>query len=203
MKKIVLIIILLLLSFSYGKSQVRNQNVDPDNPYSLLTAEIDAHGDTIPIVNLPDIYIFPRMVFNSQKEQQNYYKLVRDVKRTLPYAILVYNTLIETYEYMETLPNDKARQQHLKRMEKDLLKDYKPELKKLSYSQGRLLIKLIDRQCHQSSYNILQAYLGTFRASFWNFFAGIFGASLKTTYDPKGKDAVIERIVLQVESGSL
>lgn len=78
----------------------------------------------------------------------------------------VYDTLIETYEYMETLPNDKARQAHLKRMEKELFAQYKPELKKLSFSQGKLLIKLIDRECNQSSYNLLKAYLGSFRAGF-------------------------------------
>ena len=104
-------------------------------------------------------------------------------------------------EYMETLPNDKTRQAHLKRMEKELFAQYKPELKKLSFSQGKLLIKLIDRECNQSSYNLLKAYLGSFRAGFWNFFAGMFGASLKSEYDPKGKDAMTERVVVLVENG--
>ena len=80
------------------------------------------------------------------------------------------NYCIETYEYMETLPNEKAKQQHLKRMEKEMFKEYKPQLRRLSYSQGKLLIKLIDRECNQSSYNLLKAYLGSFRAGFWNFF---------------------------------
>ena len=104
---------------------------------------------------------------------------------------------------METLPDDKARQAHLKRMEKDLFKEYKPELKKLTFSQGKLLIKLIDSECNQSSYNLLKAYLGGFRAGFWNLFAGMFGASLKSEYDPKGKDAMTERIVILVERGLL
>ena len=69
--------------------------------------------------------------FKNKREQAKYNKLVRDVKRTLPYAKMVYDTLIETYEYMETLPNDKARQAHLKRMEKELFAQYKPELKKI------------------------------------------------------------------------
>ena len=157
--------------------------------------------DTIAIVNLQEIYIYPQPKFKSKKEQQKYNKLVRDVKRTLPYAKMVYETLIETYEYMESLPNDKARQAHLKRMEKELFKQYKPELKKLTFSQGKLLIKLIDRECNQSSYNLLKAYLGSFRAGFWNIFAGMFGASLKSEYDPKGKDAQTERIVVLVENG--
>lgn len=104
---------------------------------------------------------------------------------------------------METLPNEKAKQQHLKRMEKEMFKEYKPQLRRLSYSQGKLLIKLIDRECNQSSYNLLKAYLGSFRAGFWNFFASMFGASLKSQYDPKGKDKVTERVVVLVENGLL
>ena len=138
-----------------------------------------------------------------QKERQQYNKLVRDVKRTLPYARLIYETLIETYEYIETLPDEKSKQAHLKRMEKELYAQYKPELKKLTLSQGKLLIKLVDRECHQSSYNLAKAYLGSFRAGFWNIFAGMFGASLKTKYDPNGKDALTERVVLLVQCGAI
>lgn len=171
-------------------------------PKDHYKAYVDG-SDTIPIINLRDVYVFPKIVFKNKKEQQRYNKLVRDVKKTLPYAKMVYETLIETYEYMETLPTEKERQEHLKRMEKELFKEYKPELKKLTFSQGKLLIKLIDRECNQSSYNLLRAYLGSFRAGFWNFFAGIFGASLKSEYDPKGKDAMTERVVTLVENGLL
>lgn len=159
--------------------------------------------DTIPIINLQEVFIYPQIKFKNKREQARYNKLVRDIKRTLPYAKLVYATLIETYEYIETLPNEKAKQEHLKRMEKELFKEYKPELKKLTFSQGKLLIKLIDRECNQSSYNLLKAFLGSFRAGFWNLFAGMFGASLKTEYDPEGKDFMIERIVVLVENGLL
>jgi hypothetical protein len=86
-------------------------------------------------------------------------------------------------------------------MEKELFNQYKPELKKLTLTQGKLLIKLVDRECNQTSYNLVSAYLGKIRASFWNVFAGMFGASLKSKYDPKGKDATTERVVLLVERG--
>lgn len=118
-------------------------------------------------------------------------------------AKLIYTTLLETYEYMETLPNEKARQQHLKRMEKELFAQYKPVFKKYSYSQGKLLIRLIDRQCNQSSYEIIKAYLGGFRAGIWQAFASLFGSSLKSEWDPLGKDKVTERVILLVESGML
>ncbi|MDR2791893.1 MAG: DUF4294 domain-containing protein [Tannerellaceae bacterium] len=171
-------------------------------PPGLLPAEVIGM-DTVPLVRIRTITVYPQLTFRNKRERRRYDKLVRDVKITLPYAKLVYNTLIETYEYMETLPDDKARQDHLKRMEKDLFAQYMPELKRLSLSQGKLLIRLIDRECNQTSYNLLKAYLGSFRAGFWNFFAGMFGASLKSDYNPQGKDALTERIVVLVESGVL
>ena len=185
------------LTIDAGSKRIRI--VIPDG-YALGSVE---DGDTIPHVYLPTVYVFPELTFKNDKERQQYNKLVRDVKRTLPYARLIYETLIETYEYIETLPDEKSKQAHLKRMEKELYAQYKPELKKLTLSQGKLLIKLVDRECHQSSYNLAKAYLGRFRAGFWNIFAGMFGASLKTKYDPNGKDALTERVVLLVQCGAI
>ena len=88
-------------------------------------------------------------------------------------------------------------------MEKELFNEYKPELKKMSLSQGKLLIRLVDRECNQTSYELAKAFLGGFRAGFWNIFAGMFGASLKSEYDPQGKDAMTERVVLLVECGAI
>lgn len=199
-KGIFCILLLLILScFDLNAQQKIKTNIVPEGYQKAQVLD----GDTMAVVNLREVFIYPPVRFKSKRDQAKYDKLVRDVKRTLPYAKMIYDTLIETYEYMETLPTDKARQAHLKRMEKELFAQYKPELKKLSFSQGKLLIKLIDRECNQSSYNLLKAYLGGFRAGFWNIFAGMFGASLKVEYDPKGKDATTERIVVLVENGLL
>lgn len=192
-----LIWIIGILCYVGANAQEIRMNTIPEG-YQRATME---GSDTIAVVNLQEVYVYPEIKFKNKKEQQNYTKLVRDVKRTLPYAKMVYNVLIETYEYMETLPDDKTRQKHLEKLEKELFKEYKPELKKLTFSQGKLLLKLIDRECNQSSYNLLKAYLGSFRAGFWNIFAGLFGASLKTSYDPYGKDALTERVVTLVERG--
>lgn len=194
--KFYLLVLFALLCLK-GNAQQVITNVLPEG-YQRATLE---GTDTVAVVALREVVVFPEIKFKNEKERVKYNKLVRDVKRTYPYATLIYDTLIETYEYMETLPDDKTRQKHLERMEKELFKQYKPELKKLTFSQGKLLLKLIDRQCNQSSYNLLKAYLGSFRAGFWNIFAGLFGASLKTTYDPNGEDAMTERVVILVERG--
>ena len=193
-----------LVKFMFGSQfdmagQIAGQKLPPVYVYAVETSIQLALTELNE--NLREIYIYPQVKFKNKREQARYTKLVRDVKRTLPYAKMVYETLIETYEYIETLPDEKSRQAHLKRMEKELFQEYKPQLKKLTFSQGKLLIKLIDRECNQSSYNLLKAYLGSFRAGFWNIFAGMFGASLKTEYDPKGKDAMTERVVVLVENG--
>jgi len=171
-------------------------------PKGMQLAVIENY-DTIPLVFLKEVLVYPPLVFNSNKERQEYDRLVRDVKKTLPYAKLVYNTLIETYEYILTLPDEKSREAHLKKMEKELFKYYKPEMKKLTLSQGKLLLKLINRECNQSSYQLVGAFLGKVRASFWNLFAGMLGANMKTDYEPQGKDAMTERVVRLVERGQI
>ena len=80
---------------------------------------------------------------------------------------------------------------------------YTPRMKKLSFAQGKLLIKLIDRQSHQSSYELVKASMGPFKAGFYQTFAALFGASLKKQYDPEGEDKLTERVILLVESGQL
>ena len=122
--------ILILFLFCAVGSQAQKLKINT-LPEGVQRAYVDGK-DTIAVVNLQEVFVFPQVRFKNKREEQKYNKLVRDVKRTLPYAKMVYETLIETYEYMETLPDDKARQAHLKRMEKDLFKEYKPELKKLT-----------------------------------------------------------------------
>ena len=188
-----------LLAAPVAEAQTTKNNILPDGYQRAQVVD----GDTLPVVNLREIFVFPDVKFKNKRQQQQYDRLVRDVKRTLPYAKLIYDTLIETYEYIETLPTEKEQRAHIKRMEKELFEQYKPELKRLTFSQGKLLIKLIDRECNQSAFNLAKAFLGPFMAGFWNLFAGMFGASLKSEYDPKGKDAQTERVVVLVENGLL
>lgn len=102
-------------------------------------------NDTVLVIELRTFHVFPPEKFKDKKQEKFYWKTVRDVKKTLPYAKLIYSILIETYEYMETLPDDKAREEHMKKMEKEVFQQYKPVLKKFTLSQGKMLIKLINR----------------------------------------------------------
>ena len=160
-------------------------------------------GDTIPSITLPDVYIFKPLKFRNDKERKEYYRLVYNVKKTFPISQEINRTIIETYEYLQTLPNEKIRQNHIKRVEKGLKEQYTARMKKLSFAQGKLLIKLVDRQSNQTSYELVKAFMGPFKAGLYQTFAGLFGASLKKQYDPEGEDRMIERIVLQVQNGQL
>lgn len=179
----------------------QKRNVPP--PARLTVSRTVYEGDSITRVDFYPLRVYPPLTFKSRRSERAYYKLVRDVKRTLPLARMINQILIETYEYMQTLPEGKAREEHIKRVEKGLKEQYTPMMKKLTFSQGKLLIKLVDRECNQTSYELVKAFVGPFRAGFYQTFASMFGASLKKEYDPDADDALTERVILMVESGQL
>lgn len=164
---------------------------------------IDIYGDTALMNIINDIIIYPPEVFKSKKREKFYWRTVRDVKLTLPYAKMICRTLIETYEYIETLPTTKEREAYLKDMEDAIFEQYKPQFKRFTLSQGKMMIKLINRETNQSSYHIIRAFLGSFRATFWQAFGRLLGANLKTDWNPDkdSDDAMIERICTQIEQG--
>ena len=188
----------ILCCWSFFSFLCGNLSAQQPENYSPYTE----NGDSLTLIVLPDVPVYPPMQFRDEKQVMAYNKLIRDVKKTLPYAKMIYGTLMETCEYIETLPKNQ-REAHIKRMEKDLFEQYKPAMKQMTLNQGKLLIRLIDRECNQTSYDLAKAFLGPVRAGFWNFFAGMFGASLKAPWEPDGKDAEAERIVRLVEAGVL
>lgn len=152
---------------------------------------------------MPELPVYKPMVFKSERERQQFNRLVANVKRVLPLARKANMMLSETYEVLESLPTKEEKDAHIKAVERDIKAQYTPEMKKLTYSQGKLLIKLVDRECNQSSYEIVKAFLGPARATFYQIFAWTFKASLKKQYDPEGDDRLIERVVRQIEVGQL
>lgn len=183
-----------------------DRDVDLDDPTfvpMVRVGKVLQGRDSIQYVELNNIYIYPKPVFKNEKQRMAYNRLVYNIKKVLPIAKEVNKIIVETYEYFETLPNKKAKDAHMKLVEKSIKKEYTPRMKKLTYSQGKLLIKLVYRECNSSSYNLVQAFLGPVKAGFYQAFAWAFGASLKKDYDPNGVDRLTERVVLQVEAGQL
>lgn len=166
---------------------------------------VDEYGDTCRLTYIRPLVVYPPMKFKNKKEEEFYWRTVRDVRKTLPLAKLSFATLCETYEYIQTIPDPKKREAHLKRLESEIFEQYKPMMKTMTKNQGKILLKLINRETDQSSFNIVKAFLGSFRAGFWQTFGRFFGMNLKAGYHPdKNKeDATIERIATLIEQGSL
>jgi len=180
--------------------------VDMDNPTFVPTVKVGKallDGDSVLFMQMNKVYVYPQAEFKNERQRKAYNRLVYNVKKVLPIAKEVNQIVLETYEYLETLPDKKARSAHMKKVESEIYEKYKPRMKKLSYSQGKLLIKLVNRECNSSSYEIVKAFMGPIRAGFWQAFAWAFGASLKKEYDAEGTDRLTERVILLVESGQL
>lgn len=162
-------------------------------------------GDTVMMVVMNDIAVFPPLTFKNKKEEEFYWRTVRDVRKALPYAKLICETLIETYEYVETFDTQREREDYIKQMEGDVFAQYKPQLKKFTKGQAQTLVKLIRRETDQSGYDILKAYLGGVRATFWQGFGRLFGVNLKAKYQPDKdrRDAIVERVATLIEQGRL
>jgi len=177
-----------------------------DSPTFVPTVKVGKvlfQGDSVQYMEMNNVYVYPQLTFKNKRQAKAYMRLVTNVKKVLPLAKEARQLLIETTEVLETLPTKEAKDAHIKKVENEIFKTYKPKMKKLTYSQGKLLIKLIDRECHSSSYEMIKAFMGPFRAGFWQTFAWAFGASLKKGYDAEGVDRLTERVVLMVEAGQI
>lgn len=210
--RIYILVTMAFLSVIPAYAQVNQQiapedrEVDMDNPTfepMVKVGKVLMGSDSIQYVELNKIWVYPPIEFKNAKERIAYNRLVANVKKVLPIAKEVNQIIIETYEYLQTLPNKKAKDEHMKLVEKSIKKEYTPRMKKLTYSQGKLLIKLVYRECNSSSYSLIQAFLGPIRAGFYQAFASLFGASLTKKYDVNGVDRLTERVVRQVEAGQL
>lgn len=170
----------------------------------VITKAIVVNGDTIPVFELPPVDIIALAVNPLTAEQlKQYYKLRRDVLRAYPYAKLAGLKLKEINANIEKIPKEKDRRKYLKETEKQLKKDFEKDLKNLTITQGRILIKLIDRETGSTTYYLVKELRGSLQAFIWQGVAKLFGSNLKTTYDTAGNDKMIESIVRAIERGEL
>ncbi len=200
MKRLQLLAIIIGLGLQGAKAQ---ETVTDVLTPSVKVGKVLVDGDSIQYMEMQSVFVYPELTFKDKRQQKAYMRLVQNVKKVLPIAKEARQMLIETAEYIETLPTQKERDEHLKRVEAAIVKEYKPKMKKLTFAQGKLLIKLIDRECHSTAFEAIQAFIGPVRSGMWQAFAWMFGASLKKGYEPEGVDRLTERVVLQVEAGQL
>ena len=201
---------LLMAQFCRAQQVKADAQTDRDmtgNPIvshsKFYTGMVEYEGEMIPSFLYSDFYVFKPLVFKSPSQAKKYYKIANNIKKVYPLACEIQETVNRTIAHTDSLPTKQEKDAYPKQQEKDLKAEYYPKLKKLSFAQGKLLIKLIDRQCDMTGYELIKKYMGGFKAGFYNAFASLFGASLKKEYDPDVDDRLTERAILLIESGQM
>lgn len=207
-KTITILFILILSCISLHAQNPEDRPVNMDSPTFVPTMKVGKtflDGDSVQYIEMNNVYCYPPKQFKSAAEKKKYDRAVYNVKKVLPIAKEIRMVMFETYEYLQTLPNKQARDEHLKAVEKGIKQQYTPRMKKLTLTQGKLLIKLVYRECNSTGYDLINAFIGPLKAGFYQVFAWTFGASLKKIYDPVNdpEDADTERIARLVEAGQL
>jgi hypothetical protein len=194
MKQYLLLIILALTISVYAFPQDTTKQI-------FQTQVID--GDTITLVDLNAVVIFPPVKFENKRQSIRFDRLVYNIKKVYPYAKLAGERLRYYKTVIDTIPTEKARKTYLKKAEKELEAQFGDQIRDLTFSQGKILIKLIYRETGNSTYEIVKELRGGFTAFVWQTLARIFGYDLRSDYDPTGDDVIIEQIVQMIESGAL
>jgi hypothetical protein len=192
-----IIFVLTLFTFYI---QAQNSSTYPNDKAVYGKVE---NGDTSYFSNIKEVIIMPKPVFDSKADYRRFQRLVRNVKKVYPFAKLAGQKYKVVEKDLLALNTDRERKEYLKKVEKDLIDQYEDDLSKLTITQGRILIKLIDREIGETSYDLLKEFRGNFNAIFWQTLARLFGHNLKTHFDPLGEDKELNQVLILIDNGML
>ena len=195
-----LILILLFMMALFSNNDVLGQEKDID---SLVTEAVVVDGDTLPLINLDETIVSSRRFYKSKRYQRRYGRIKKKVVKVYPYANIT-KELLERYdEELAEINTKTGKKAYLKNAEDELKAEFEGEITRLTRTEGKILIKLIDRETGRSSYELIRTLRGSFTAFMWQSIAKLFGSDLKQEYDPYGDDQIIEEIVLAIERGEI
>jgi hypothetical protein len=198
----ILVFLFIAVEISGQKDSLKAKNDSlPDRFY--LLQEIERNGVKMPEIEIKEVTIHARPERAQRREYRQYEKLISNIRKVYPYALIVRATLNDVSEELKNIPDERERKRYLKDVEKDVFAQYQDDIENMTITQGRLLIKLIDRETQNTSYALIREYRGKFSAAFWQSVARIFGTNLKDEYDPYGEDALIEAIIREIDAGRL
>jgi len=183
----------------FSLPQLTAQITETEN--SGVTRGVIEGNDTIPIIDLPEIRIYERSDYEYLYLKRRYRRLIRNVKKAYPYAKIAGEELKELDMHLATIENEKEQKAFIEKAEKEIMDQFQKEVKRLTVTQGIILVKLIDRETGRTSYQVIKDLRGGITAFFWQGIARIFGNNLKAEYDPINEDRIIEDIVLGIEAG--
>jgi len=188
---------------SSGQNDTLKQKNDSIPGRAYLIQNVKRDGVTMPEIEIKEVTVYAHQKGAKRNEYRKYERLIYNIKRVYPYALMVRIRLNQVNEDMKTITDEKLRREYMKSVEKDVFAEYEDDMRQMTITQGRLLIKLIDRETQNTSFELIKDYRGKFSAVFWQGIARIFGTNLKEKYDPYGDDALIELIINEVDAGRL
>ena len=191
----ILLLAALLCQFSDQLAQ------EPLKDNSVLTRAMVEGSDTFPIIDLPEVRIYESKDFDYLYLKRKYRRMIRNIKKAYPYARVAAVELKELDNHLQTLDTEKEQKAYINHAEKEIMDKFEKKVKRLTVTQGIILVKLIDRETGRTSYQVIKELKGGFTAFFWQGIARIFGNNLKTEYDPENQDKVMEDIILGIEAG--
>lgn len=204
MKKAVFILTYFAATLSlYPQTDTVRKKTDSLPGKTYLLQKVDRNGEVLPEVEIREVTVFATPRSERRHSARYNERLIYNVKRVYPYALIVREKLGQVNAELENIDGEKARKDYMKKVEKEVLAEYEDDMRHMTITQGKILIKLIDRETQNTSYSLIREYRGKFSAAFWQGIARIFGTNLKAEYDPLGDDAQIEQIINEIDAGRL
>ena len=186
-----------------GSVPARAQLISSQSTGAVMTYRIE-NADTVYYARIPEVVVRAPRKFKNAAEERQFWRLVYNVKRVYPYAKLSGEKLHELNQNYLALKTEREKKAYAKKVEDELKAEFEGELRKLTITQGRILLRLVDRETGNTTYEILREFRGSIQALFWQAIARVFGSNLKTQYDPSsGEDKTIEQIIRQIEEGTI
>jgi len=202
--KYILTILFALFFVQYASTQdTVTRKVDSLPVKLYLLENVTRDGETLPEIAIDEVEVKRKMGLGERFQWWRHRRLVFNVKKVYPYCVVVRESLTEVNDTLMKITDEKERKRFLNDFEKRVFKDYEDDMRKMTITQGRILIKLVDRETQNSSYDLIHDYRGPVTALFWQGIARIFGTNLKDKYDPEGEDYLIERVVTEIEAGRI
>jgi Domain of unknown function (DUF4294) len=198
-----IIVIFLFVGEVSGQNDTSLHGNDSLPESFYLLQKIERDGVDMPEIAIKGVTVVARPRPSRRGEYRKYKRLITNIKRVYPYSLMVRERLDQVNEELKILKSVKERKDYIKNVEKDVFGEYESDMRQMTITQGRLLIKLIDRETQNTSYSLIKEYRGWFTAAFWQSIARIFGTNLKDQYDRFGEDALIEIIIMDIDAGRL
>ena len=205
MRKVLLIILFYLFATNIFGQQQDNliQKNDSLSGRVYFIQQVERDGVVMPEIEIREVTIIGSGRSATARDYRRNERLIYNVKRVYPYAIIARERLSNVNKDLSALETERERRVYLNEVEKNLFSEFKDDLMKMTITQGKILIKLIDRETQNTSFVLIREYRGRISAAFWQGIARLFGSNLKAEYDRFGEDAEIEMIIMDIEAGRL